>query len=75
MMDRGDAAIDAIIPVPNTTDALGVLKGEVDLTPSYKRLGECGEPELQMVRDFLANYAGILSWEAEAVRKHVEGLP
>ena len=70
IMDRGAAAKKAIVPIPNTTDVLGVLKGEVDLTPSYKRLGECGIAEAQMVKDFLDNYSDLLRREEEITRKY-----
>jgi hypothetical protein len=70
IMDKGAAAVETLIPIPNTTDVLGVLKGEVDLNPSYKRLGECGIEEAQMVKDFLDNYSDLLRREEEITRKY-----
>src|SRR5918992_6079549 len=32
--DRGDAVNDCIIPVTNTTDVLGIFKGEVEFSPT-----------------------------------------
>jgi hypothetical protein len=68
---RGFAA-ESIMPIPNTSDVLGVLKGEVNLARNYKKLGTCSQAEAERIQEFLHNYRELLTQEEATVRQYIE---
>jgi hypothetical protein len=61
--DRGSAVNDCIIPVPNTVDVLGVLKGEVEFAPTLKRLGDFTDEDHRRSFTFFADWITIVESE------------
>jgi hypothetical protein len=63
---------EPVIPIPNTNDLVGVLRGEVDLDPDYKRLHQCKREDLAVIIDFKNSYIALLDQEQNRLREYFE---
>ena len=50
------ALLDRVVPVPNTTNILGLLNGDVELEVIYKKFGDLQLSEFSMLIDFRKQY-------------------
>jgi hypothetical protein len=67
---------DSIIPIPHTTDLVGVLKGDRNLGPTYKKFQECCADDFLMIMGFRKAYRDLLIQEIDALdRSILENLP
>jgi hypothetical protein len=53
---EGDSLKDNVVPVANTTNVVGVLKGDVEFSPTYKRLSEITREDAELNLGFLENW-------------------
>ena len=68
--ERGEAWRDAIVPIPNTADVLGILKGDITFTSRYKRIGEFTREESAISMEFRTNYTALLTDELEKLERY-----
>jgi hypothetical protein len=59
IQDKGDTVKDGIFPVANTTNVLGILKGDVEFSPTYKRLMDVTREDIGLHLEFARNLANL----------------
>jgi hypothetical protein len=53
--DRGDNLEGCVIPILNTTDVMGLLKGEIEFAPVYKTAVEMNDEDCRISFEFIDN--------------------
>jgi hypothetical protein len=72
--DRGEAVKDCIIPLPNTVDVLGILKGDTEFSPIYKRIRDFSEGEAITHVMFGLNWGVVCGGEAARLNLILENM-
>jgi hypothetical protein len=70
LQDRGNGVKDSIMPIADTTDVLGLLKGAVDFNPTYKRLRDFTHEEFGRNVRFWENWVALEKEELEQMERH-----
>jgi hypothetical protein len=63
LREQGEAALALVIPVPNTTDVVGLLKGEVEFNPRFKHLGDFVSEDLHDTVTFMGHWSALIQDE------------
>lgn len=72
--DRRNAE-DCILPVTNTVDALGILKGDVEFSPTYKRFGDITEDDERLTLELMQSFADLMRDELTRIEADDPDLP
>jgi hypothetical protein len=67
--------LNPLVDIPNTTDVLGVLRGNVELSVTHKPLGRCIMADLQRLADFRLAFICLNEVEGDFLAEVAQAMP